>query len=118
MKRDFSQLEDKFSPRHKKGKKNSVRRRAFTAGTGLAELSSHPMAYQTRMIEGPGFYIFGIIDILQEYNVEKKIERFFKVFVKCVDGYGISCIEPSMYRKRFLAKMLQIGIGRTEDHQE
>ena len=116
MEKDFSKLGDKFSPRNKGGKDgNKLRRRAFTAGTGLAELSSHPMAYQSRMIEGPGFYIMGIIDILQEYNFEKKIERFFKVFVKCVDAYGISCIEPSMYRKRFLAKMLQIGIGRGDD---
>merc|ERR1712129_275422 len=109
MKKDLKNqdLEAKFSPRGVA----EVRKRAFTIGTGIAELSSHSMAYQSRMIEGPGFYVFGIIDVLQDYNWEKKIERFFKVFLQCVDGYGISCIEPTLYRKRFLAKMLQIGIG-------
>merc|ERR1712048_241580 len=116
MKKDLKndELEAKFSPRGVA----EVRRRAFTAGTGIAELISHPMAYQSHMIEGPGFYVMGIIDILQEYNWEKKIERFFKVFVQCIDGYGISCIEPTLYRKRFLAKMLQIGIGRTGDTEQ
>jgi len=94
------------------------RRRAFTAGTGLIELSTHPLSFQARLIEGPGFYIFGIIDIFQEYTWEKKVERFFKVFIQCIDGYGISCIEPTLYRKRFLAKMLQIGIGRTGDTEQ
>ena len=110
MKKDWqnAELEAKLSPRGVV----ETRRRAFTASTGIAELSSHPMAYQSRLIEGPGFYMMGIIDILQDYNWEKKLENFFKVYVSCIDAYGISCIDPTMYRKRFLAKMLQIGIGR------
>jgi hypothetical protein len=30
---------------------------------------------KARVIEGPGIYFFGIIDILQEYNTNKKLER-------------------------------------------
>eukprot|EP01084_Bolivina_argentea_P080497 145798_1 len=111
MEKDIEKHKNVLTPRHKK-QGTGLRRRAFTANTGLNELISHPMSYQAQMIEGPGFYIMGIIDILQEYTWAKRIERFAKVFIKCVDGYGISCIEPTIYRKRFLAKMLQIGIGR------
>lgn len=31
---------------------------------------------KARVIEGPGIYFFGIIDILQEYNTNKKLERY------------------------------------------
>jgi len=119
MKEDFDALGGKLSPKPGKKRESGLRRRrAFTANTGLQQLSDFPSAYQSRMIEGPGFYAMGIIDILQEYNFEKKIERFFKVYIKCVDQFGISCISPTMYRKRFLAKMLQIGIGRNEPYHE
>lgn len=63
------------------------------------------------MIEGPGFYCFGIIDVLQDYNWAKKLEHFAKVYLLCKDKYGISCVNPSLYRNRFLAKMADIGIA-------
>lgn len=31
------------------------------------------------IVEGPGMFYFGIIDILQEWNLKKKVERFLKV---------------------------------------
>lgn len=31
------------------------------------------------IVEGPGMFYFGIIDVLQEWNWSKKLERFFKV---------------------------------------
>eukprot|EP01125_Pyxidicula_operculata_P016436 TRINITY_DN5658_c0_g1_i1.p1 TRINITY_DN5658_c0_g1~~TRINITY_DN5658_c0_g1_i1.p1 ORF type:complete len:564 (+),score=86.96 TRINITY_DN5658_c0_g1_i1:1991-3682(+) len=46
-------------------------------------------------------FILGIIDILQSYNTEKKIENFTKVFLRCKDAKGISAIEPSRYCRRF-----------------
>ena len=36
------------------------------------------------------------------------MERIYKVYALCKDEYGISCIEPVSYRRRFLAKMLQV----------
>ena len=89
-----------------------LRRRAFTSSSGLQRVSSTENTFRARIIEGPGYYSLGIIDILQEWDWSKKIERWFKVYFRCQDPYGISCIEPTLYRKRFLAKMLQIGIGR------
>lgn len=34
------------------------------------------------VVEGPGTYYMGIIDILQYWNFEKKVERFLKIFFK------------------------------------
>ncbi|GMH39027.1 hypothetical protein BSKO_06925 [Bryopsis sp. KO-2023] len=42
---------------------------------------------------------FGIIDILQAYNVQKKLEHGFKSIVH--DGKSISAIDPAKYAHRF-----------------
>ena len=56
------------------------------------------------VIHGKGTYYFGIIDILQEWNWSKKIERFFKVYLKREDGNGISAISPLLYAERFMKR--------------
>ena len=42
---------------------------------------------------------FGIIDILQEYNVVKKIEHAYKSFQ--FDSVSISAVDPHLYSQRF-----------------
>eukprot|EP01018_Ginkgo_biloba_P012388 Gb_08021 [translate_table: standard] len=42
----------------------------------------------------------GIIDILQEYNIAKKIEHAYKALQ--FDSSSISAVEPKLYSKRFL----------------
>lgn len=56
---------------------------------------------RARLVEGPGTYYIGIIDILQEWNWNKKLERFLKIYFKRCDGDGISAIEPVTYSERF-----------------
>jgi len=56
---------------------------------------------RARVVEGPGTYYAGIIDILQEWNFEKKVERFLKIYFKRYDADGISAIEPLAYSERF-----------------
>jgi len=34
------------------------------------------------IVEGPGAYYMGIIDILQEYDTQKKFERLAKVYLR------------------------------------
>jgi len=69
------------------------------------------------VIEGPGIYFIGLIDTLQAWTTEKKIERFIKRFFRFKDKNGISCVEPNFYRKRFLRKMFMIGIRpKPEDY--
>ena len=62
------------------------------------------------VVEGPGTYYIGIIDMLQEWNMEKKMEKCAKVYLRCKSRAGISCVEPVFYRKRFLKKMTKIGM--------
>lgn len=42
----------------------------------------------------------GIIDILQEYNMTKKIEHAYKAIQ--FDSLSISAVDPTFYSRRFL----------------
>jgi hypothetical protein len=53
-------------------------------------------------VEGAGSFYFGVIDILQEWNWDKWLERFFKTIFLRKDGDGLSAIEPHQYRQRFM----------------
>ena len=55
-----------------------------------------------KQIKGPGVYYFGIIDILQEYNLGKQLERWAKIFFKRQEPDGISSIDPDRYADRFI----------------
>ena len=67
-------------------------------------------AVSANVVEGPGIYYIGVIDMLQKWNTNKKMERLFKTYVRCKNKAGISCVEPQFYRKRFLKKMTEIGM--------
>lgn len=56
---------------------------------------------RARLVEGPGTYYIGIIDVLQEWNFTKQMERFLKIYFKRYDGDGLSAIEPVAYSERF-----------------
>jgi 1-phosphatidylinositol-4-phosphate 5-kinase len=48
------------------------------------------------------FYVvlqFGIIDILQDYDISKKLEHAYKSLQ--VDPTSISAVDPKLYSKRF-----------------
>ena len=59
------------------------------------------MSYDSRMI-----YHIGIIDFLTTWNINKKMENFFKTKILLREEHLISCIEPISYQKRFLQFML------------
>lgn len=61
-------------------------------------------AFHAATVEGPGSYHMGLIDILQEWNFDKKIERYFKIFFRWDDPDGLSAIEPISYQKRFMER--------------
>ncbi len=67
------------------------------------------------VIEGPSAYYVGIIDILQEYDAKKQMERCSKVYCCCMDGEGISCMPPIPYANRFIKTVHKIV--KTEDQQ-
>ena len=53
-------------------------------------------------------YFFGVVDILQEYNVRKKMENFWKTKVLCKDKRGLSAVNQQEYGERFLRAMDRI----------
>ena len=64
-------------------------------------------------IAGPSLYFIAIIDVLQSYDVTKRVERCWKVYGRCKRGDGISAIDPQRYRARFLRAMESV----TEEEQ-
>lgn len=46
-------------------------------------------------------YHFALIDYLQEWNLNKKGERFMKTVLLGKDGPTLSAIEPQQYAQRF-----------------
>ncbi|DAZ94785.1 TPA: hypothetical protein N0F65_002398 [Lagenidium giganteum] len=59
-------------------------------------------------VSGPSLYHFGIIDILQQWTFEKKMERFYKTTFKRKDPDGVSAMPPKPYKFRFQQKMSRI----------
>lgn len=51
------------------------------------------------------FLYVGIIDMLQPYNIEKKMENLFKTKVRFIREENISSVQPYLYRTRFLQFM-------------
>ena len=52
------------------------------------------------MVEGPGAYHMGLVDILQKWDWNKKAERCFKTTVLRKNKDGLSAIEPFVYQRR------------------
>ena len=53
-------------------------------------------------------YYFGIVDILQPYNMEKKVEHLCKTRILCKDRHGISAVNEKEYGQRFADAMCRI----------
>jgi hypothetical protein len=53
------------------------------------------------LVEGPGTYYFGIIDILEQWTWRKRMERWVKCYFRCLDPEGISAMAPAPYADRF-----------------
>ena len=73
---------------------------------------------RAQIIDGPGLYYIGIIDTLQEYTLRKKLETFYKTYIRRDDGNGISCVDPITYQQRFYEYMSHIMISPTSYKQE
>ena len=77
----------------------------------LRDDTIYRLPYKARQIEGPGLFYLGIIDYLQKYTFAKKVERFYKRFLRCYDKQGISDVPPRDYCDRFVERV----IGRVGD---
>lgn len=63
--------------------------------------------------DGLEIYCVGIIDVLQLYDRQKKMERFAKVYLLQKDGAGLSSMPPRPYAERFYEGMGRIvGVSK------
>lgn len=74
----------------------------FTRTVLLAVASSPLQA----IVEGPGVFFLGIIDILQDWSLSKRAERWVKSLLLCQDAAGISVMPPAQYADRFLRRVV------------
>lgn len=58
------------------------------------------------VVHGPGIYFLGIIDILQQWNLRKRIERFIRVYIMRNDRHGVSVAPARAYANRFRQRVV------------
>ena len=93
--RDYGGIRS-YSPKHPLNREGSATRQDVLTDT--SDLMDSPV----------DTYYFGIVDILQEYNFEKKLEHFTKTRLLFKDKHLISAVSEREYATRFLAAMERI----------
>jgi 1-phosphatidylinositol-4-phosphate 5-kinase len=102
---------------------NSIKKSIVSANeaeAGSNSSTAHREVHKVRRskrIFGPGYYYVGVIDILQTWTMQKRMERFWKVYVQQKDAEGLSAIDPVSYQKRFEAKLREIIAIPKEYHR-
>lgn len=66
-------------------------------------------------VEGPSFFVFGIVDVLQKWVWQKKAEKFIKTHVLRKSKTGLSSQEPPVYKERFCVEMQRYTMHMVED---
>lgn len=64
--------------------------------------------YELESEDGRVKYHVALIDYLQEWNLNKKLERYAKIHFKNADPSGLSAIAPAEYQRRFMRFMKDI----------
>ena len=59
------------------------------------------------IVEGPGLYYMGIIDVLQTYTWEKWLENLVKTRLLLQSPQGLSAVRPDAYAARFRSRVIQ-----------
>lgn len=84
---------------------------------GLPRLATGTRRANT--VVGPSVYYFGLIDILQTWNMDKKLERFAKTRLLGKDRDGLSALPPTAYCDRFKRKMGDIlSVAMRDEYAE
>ncbi|KAJ0402539.1 hypothetical protein P43SY_000802 [Pythium insidiosum] len=123
---DETYSQDNYMPRTSRATKPSNRepgmrcvspsRNPESNGGGLPRLGTGTRRANT--VVGPSIYYFGLIDILQQWTMDKKLERFAKTKILGKDPDGLSAIPPTAYCDRFkrrMAEILSISVSGEED---
>jgi hypothetical protein len=92
---------------------------SYVEASGAARVG--PLGFSTATLEGPGMYQMGIIDPLQRFTWDKRLERLSKIVFKCRCGVanGMSVLPPDAYARRFHAmvglKLLGMSKKQVDD---
>jgi hypothetical protein len=70
---------------------------------------------RSHIVEGPAKYYIGIIDVLQEWNLMKQLERAAKVYLYRQDPDGLSAINTKDYAARFMKNCVYEVFEGVED---
>ncbi|RQM22981.1 hypothetical protein B5M09_005763 [Aphanomyces astaci] len=73
----------------------------------LYATSFHHGGMGVEQVYGPGVYFVGLIDILQQWNVRKRLEHFVRVYLCGQDRLGISVVAPHEYADRFQKRVVR-----------
>lgn len=85
------------SSRHRSGKSANTPNSSNNRRLELLEASLNKNPYELESQSGRVKYHLAIIDYLQEWNANKKLERLLKVNLRNADPQGLSAIEPDSY---------------------
>lgn len=66
------------------------------------DLEEHPRDSMVNVSNPPVTYFFGVVDILQQYTLRKKVEHLWKTRVLRQDRHGLSAVNENEYGERFL----------------
>jgi 1-phosphatidylinositol-4-phosphate 5-kinase len=67
------------------------------------------------VVEGPGIYYIGMIDVLQRWTFKKRLENWLKTHLLFQDVSGLSAVPPALYAARFKTRVLAQLIDGWED---
>lgn len=72
-------------------------------------------AIHAALVEGPGVYYFGIIDVLRTWRWQDSLERNVRTLVLRQDREGITTMPPEDYAKRFWDRVVRDGFEYVEN---
>lgn len=77
--------------------------------------SLRPFSKDSRHI-ADDLLLSGIIDMLQEWDIWKQLERYFKIMFRlhCADKDELSALEPQAYQERFLSFVKDVVLDLQE----
>lgn len=85
-----------------------VRPASKVKGAAAGANNKKYVAFHAKSVTGNAIYYMGIVDFLQDWSLNKKIERVAKIYLQRSDPQGISVMEPGPYRDRFQNKMDEV----------
>ena len=80
---------------------NTIRNSTTSTSTSGRSID---IGYRSHIVDGPGVYYIGLIDVLQTWDWKKKLERFLKIYILRSDPDGISALPPDPYSQRFFRR--------------